>query len=99
MATAPEDARQGTSGKHHAMRGHHARHHRKHMSTASRRGSQPNDNIANQLNREEANRLASGNAGSSMAPSQMPQTGAPMQGAPMQGAPMSNAPPSAGQMR
>jgi hypothetical protein len=95
------------SRKRHATRGHHARHHGKQMSTAARRGGQPNDNIANQLNSEEASRIASGNtgmAGSSMAPSQMPPAGAPTQGAPVQGAPMSNAPmsnapTSAGQMR
>jgi len=100
-AAEPADTGRGMSRQRHAARGQHARNHGKHMTTASRRGGRSNDNVADQLNREEASRLASG---SSMAPSQTPPAAAPTQGTTMpggsmSGAPMSNAPSSAGQMR
>ena len=102
MATDRADSGRKMSRHRHSMRGHHG----KKMATAGRRGGKSNDNIANQLNREEASRIASGMGmqGSSTAPRQMPQAAAPMQGGSMQsappsGAPMPNPPASAGQMR
>jgi len=53
-----------------------------HMASTGRRGGQTNDNIADQLNREEANRLAAGGnmpAPGSSQPSPMGQ-GAPAPG-------------------
>jgi hypothetical protein len=103
---AAADTGPSLSRHHRGMRAQHTRKHGRHMSTAARRGGQSSDHVADQLNREEASRIASGNmaTGSSTAPAQTPQPNTPpqggsMQGQPMSGAPMSNPPASAGQMR
>lgn len=70
----PEPAAEGATqprARHHAMRGHHRRMHGA-TARAGRRGGQMNDNIADQLNREEANRVASGGTMPPGAQSQMP---------------------------
>jgi len=55
-----EEAAPEPSRKRHAARRHRERHAAAH-TTAARRSSKPNDNMANQLNRQEAERVQSGN--------------------------------------
>jgi hypothetical protein len=81
----------------HAMRRHHMKHrqhasrHAGHMASAMRHGGQTNDNIADQLNREEASRIASpsgmgangmGMSGSTAAPTGQNGPAAPPMAAP-----------------
>ena len=103
MGQHPDQASEGATQprpRHHATRTRHKRHQAGHVAHNARRGGQPNDHVADQLNREEAYRLASG---SSMPPGgsgQMPMQGQAMpmqQGGPGAGQPMSGQP--AGQMR
>jgi len=78
-----EGATQPTSPRH-AKRAHQRRHHASRTAHTSRRGGQMNDNVADQLNREEANRVASGGTMPPGGAGQMPvqQGGQPMPPAP-----------------
>src|SRR5439155_5790051 len=67
--SAGEGAR--ATPRRHATRRHHGRQQTAHVSGSARRGGRMNDNIADQLNREEAGRLGAGMTGSSAAPTQM----------------------------
>jgi hypothetical protein len=49
-----------TTSNRRAMRSHRAGRKAGQMAHAGRRGSQPTDNVADQLNREEAGRVSSG---------------------------------------
>ena len=92
----PEQAAEGATqpmATHHAMRGHHRRHHGAGMAHTTHRGGQMNDNIADQLNREEANRVASGGT---MPPGSMSQMPMMQQGGPGQMAMPPGSPPAPG---
>ena len=86
-AAMPPTGASGTTGdqtmdampaprRHHASRRHHVRHGRM-TASASRRGRGTSDNVADQLNRDEAGRLSSG---SSMAPGGSMPMGQPQNG-------------------
>jgi hypothetical protein len=67
-----------------SMRAHDRRQHAAHMprGAAGRKGSEPSDNVADQLNRQEAERLSSG---SSVAPAENPAQNPVQQGYPPPG--------------
>ena len=60
--TAPTDEATQSTPSGHAKRGHRAGRQAGQVARAGRRGSQPSDNVADQLNREEAGRLSSGSS-------------------------------------
>jgi hypothetical protein len=85
-AGADQAMKRGTQRRR-AMRGRHTRHHGARSASVSRRSSAPNDNVADQLNREEMNRVVSGSGmqptgGAEMSPAGMPTEGAAPQMAP-----------------
>lgn len=69
---APPDSAMGGVSQRHAKR--HTSRQAAHKTGGRRKGTQANDNVADQLNREELSRAP----GSALAPSAMPQPGAPM---------------------
>jgi hypothetical protein len=60
--TAPTDEATQSTPSGHAKRGHRAGRPAGQVARAGRRGGQPSDNVADQLNREEAGRVSSGSS-------------------------------------
>ena len=81
--TAPTDEATQSMPSGHAKRGHRAGHQAGQVARVGRRGSQPSDNVADQLNREEAGRLLPGSSTAPVGSSPVQTPVSPSSGAQM----------------